>query len=29
MKESLVEEAVACAYKQPLALVQRANMLQW
>ncbi len=27
MKESLVEEAVACAYKQPLALVQRANML--
>ena len=27
MKESLVEEAIADAYKQPLALVQRANML--
>ena len=27
MKESLVEEAIAEAYKQPLALIQRANML--
>jgi DNA ligase 1 len=26
MKESLVEEAIALAYEQPLALVQRANM---
>jgi len=26
MKESLVEEAIASAYEQPLALVQRANM---
>jgi DNA ligase-1 len=27
MKESLVEEAIAQAYEQPLALIQRANML--
>jgi DNA ligase-1 len=26
MKESLVEEAIALAYEQPLALIQRANM---
>jgi DNA ligase 1 len=27
LKESLVEEAIACAYDEPLARVQRANML--
>jgi DNA ligase 1 len=28
MKESLVEEAIAQAYDQPLAMIQRANMLR-